>query len=78
MEKKPAEAVEKKPAQAPGELKKKLAPPAEAEKKKLAPRLNCGPGWRQVGEMSCEAVKPILQCPPGTAYFEGQFVVGCR
>jgi len=62
------ERVEKKPAQVPGELKKKLAP-----------RLDCGPpGWRQVGEMSCEAVKPILQCPPGTNYFEGNLLVGCK
>jgi len=67
LEKKPAETVEKKPAKA-----------TETVGKKLVPRLNCGPGWRQFGEMSCEAVKPTLQCPPGTNYFEGQFVVGCR
>jgi len=54
------------------------AQPAGAPEKKLVSRLNCGPGWRRVGGMSCEAVKPILQCPPGTNYFEGQFLVGCR
>ena len=80
LEKKPAQpagAVEKKPAQPAETMGKK---PAETMGKKLAPRLNCGPGWRPVGEMSCEAVKPIVQsqCPPGTNYFEGKFLVGCR
>lgn len=74
----PAPSLEKKPAQPAEAEKKKLAPPVGALEKKLIPRLNCGPGWRQVGEMSCEAVKPVLQCPPGTNYFEGKFLVGCR
>jgi hypothetical protein len=69
MQPQPAPSSEKKPA-----------PPVGAQEKKLAPRLNCGPGWRPVGEMSCEAVKPIVQsqCLPGTNYFEGKFLVGCR
>ena len=70
--------IEKKPVQPAGAVEKKPAKPAETMGKKLAPRLNCGLGWKQVGEMSCEAVKPVLQCPPGTNYFEGKFLVGCR
>jgi len=80
MQPQPAPSLEKKLAPPAGAQEKKLTPPAGAVEKKLAPRLNCGPGWRPVGEMSCEAVKPIVQsqCPPGTNYFEGKFLVGCR